>query len=149
MGDTTCSGSVRIKSKRKRREKRTFRCPECNARNCIDCQVIHKHIKDRKLRRLECADYQFLNNNKFLSRWKKFKLKGLSPDKALKKSKMMKLYSVKQRSEEWKEVVSCMQTHKMVTRIDRVQNSRLYRAYYKHCRALLLKRRMSVNQVKV
>lgn len=35
-----CSGSIRIKSHRKRREKMTFKCPECGARNCIDCQVL-------------------------------------------------------------------------------------------------------------
>ena len=150
---TKCNGYIRIKSKRKRKEKHTFKCPECKAKNCIDCQVIHKQIKDKKIRKLQCPEYQFLYNNKFLNRWKKFNLKSsMNPLKALKKnSKMMKAYKVKRGSIEWNEVISNMQTMNNfnIMKIERLQNSRLYREYYKHCKQMILKRSMNVNEMNV
>lgn len=76
---------------------------------------------------------------------------GVSTGKALKKqSKMMKLYAVKRGSTEWNEVISNMQTQSFtVTRIDRVQNGRLYRAYYRHCKSMVLRKRKSVQQLSV
>ena len=75
---------------------------------------------------------------------------GMSPGKALKKqSKMMKLYPVRRRSAEWDEVVSNLQSPRTVTRIERVQNSRLYRAYYRHCKELALRKGVSVQQLSV
>ena len=147
-----CDGYIRIKSKRKRTNKQSFKCPKCKAKNCIDCQVIHKQIKDKKIRKLECKDYQFLYNNKFLNRWKKFNIKSKSSCfKSLKHSKMMKAYKVKRGSIEWNEVISNMQTMNNfnVTRIERLQNSRLYAQYYKHNKRLILNRKTSVNEVSV
>eukprot|EP01083_Nonionella_stella_P017251 48225_1 len=148
-----CDGYVEIKSKRKRLNKKSFKCLKCKAKNCIDCNVIHKAIKDKKIRKLKCSEYQFLYQNKFLHRWDKLDMKSsCNVMKQLKRnSKMKKLYKVKRNSTEWKEVISHMQTVNQfhVTRIDRVQNSRLYREYYKHCKRMILKREISVNEMSV
>merc|ERR1712154_127309 len=96
-----CDGFIKIKSKRKRMNKQSFKCTECKAKNCIDCNVIHKQIKDKKIRKLECKDYQFLYNNKFLNRWKKFNVKMNAYKQLKKNKKMMKAYKVKRGSIEW------------------------------------------------
>eukprot|EP01084_Bolivina_argentea_P282859 484306_1 len=150
-----CNYKLIIKSKKKRMNKKTFKCIECKYKNCIDCNVIHKLIKDKKIRRLDCSDYQFLYNNKFLNNWKKLKIDKnniLNPYKILKKNnKMIKCFKVKRDSIEWKIVISNMQTINQfnVTRIDRIQNSKLYMEYYKHCKKMILKRAMSVNELSV